>query len=205
MYTPAVFKQDGIEEALKVITDEPFGMLVSTHHGEFLTTHLPFSIVQTQPRVVLCAHMAKANSHWRALEGEKALVVFRGVHGYISPRWYTRPSQDVPTWNYIAVHCTGVVRIAAESQKAQILGRLADQMEGASAQPWSVDMLAANYFARQAAGIVGFFVEVSNIESKFKLSQNRKPADRNGAIAALAAGDAAQRALAAAMSAFAHS
>lgn len=204
MYTPGDFHQKDRDAALEVIAKQPFGMLVTTQDGIPAITHLPFSIVQRAEQIVLCAHLAAANPQSRALSGTNAVAVFRGVHGYVSPRWYTDPVRDVPTWNYVAVHCTGSSRIAPEEDKAAILGRLAREMEVGAAQPWSVESMDQPYFERLKGGIVAFYLYVEKIEAKFKLSQNRAPQDRDGAIEALWASECSQdRSLAAEMERYA--
>ncbi|MDQ6931095.1 MAG: FMN-binding negative transcriptional regulator [Candidatus Eremiobacteraeota bacterium] len=204
MYTPADFKQEDRAAALEVIEKEPFGTLITTQDGLPAVTHLPFSIVTNADKVVLCAHMAAANPQWRTLSGSRALAIFRGPHGYVSPRWYADPAHDVPTWNYIAVHCTGVARIAPEEDKAPILSRLVSEMESGAAQPWTVASMEQSYFERLKGGIVAFYLDVEKIEAKFKLSQNRAPEDRNGAIDGLrASGDPQDRRLASEMERYA--
>lgn len=185
MYTPKHFKRDDQMDALEVVSKEPFGTLISTSQGAPLITHIPFSIVQTQPHVILCAHMAKANPQWHTLEGANVVAVFRGVHGYISARWYSNPKRDVPTWNYVAVHLGGRARIAPEDEKPAILSRLSDEMEADAHEPWSVQSLDPDYFASQAKGIVAFYIDVHTVEATFKLSQNRAAADRDGALRGL--------------------
>lgn len=185
MYIPAHFLQQDVEAALKLIASEPFGMLLSTVDGAPMISHIPFVIAQRKPELILAAHVAKANPHWRTLEGSRATAVFRGIHGYISPRWYTDPAHDVPTWNYEVVHCTGTVTIAPESAKETILRQLVDGMEAGLPQPWSVSELDAPFRLRLQSGIVAFWLRVEQLEAKFKLGQNRATADREGAVAGL--------------------
>lgn len=188
MYIPAHFLQQDVEAALDLISSEPFGMLVSIANGSPMISHIPFIIMERKPELILAAHVAKANPHWKALDGARATAVFRGVHGYISPRWHTNPERDVPTWNYEVVHCTGTVTIAPESEKETILGRLVDAMETGMPQPWSLGEMDAQYREGLKGGIVAFLLRVEQLESKFKLSQNDAPADREGAVAGLREG-----------------
>ncbi|GAC1506938.1 MAG: FMN-binding negative transcriptional regulator [Vulcanimicrobiaceae bacterium] len=188
MYTPSAFKQEDLTAARELVERDPFGILVSVTNGTPAVTHLPFTIDEGPLGLVLSAHMAKANPHWRQLEGAVVLVMFRGVHGYISPRWYTDPKHDVPTWNYAVVHCTGTAHIATEDQKARILARLVDRKEAGAPQPWTLATMDKAYFENLKGGIVAFTVTVEKLDAKFKLSQNRGPDDREGAIRGLLAG-----------------
>ena len=185
MYIPAPFLQQDLGVALELIQAQPFAMLVSIAGGAPAITHVPFVIVQREPALILAAHVAKANPHWRALDGARATAVFRGAHGYISPRWYTEPSRDVPTWNYEVVHCTGTVRIAQESEKHAVLEKLVDAMETALPQPWSMGEMEVDFRDGLLGGIIAFYLHVDALEAKFKLSQNRAAADRDGAVAGL--------------------
>lgn len=184
MYTPGAFVGD-FSEAVRLIAEEPFGMLVSAGDGDPTITHLPFSIVRSSSNLLLCAHMAKANPHWHQLDGAKVVIVFRGVHGYISPQWYTDPQDDVPTWNYKVVHCVGTASIAPDRDKEAILARLIDEMEAASAAPWSLRTMQTARLESLKKGIIAFYVHVDKAVAKFKLSQNRTAADRDGAIEGL--------------------
>jgi len=185
MYIPAHFLQQDVRAALELIQAGPFGMLVSTIDGVPVISHIPFVIARRKPELILAAHVAKANPHWRTLDGARATAVFRGAHGYISPRWYTNPKRDVPTWNYEVVHCSGTVSIVPGTEKLAILRRLVDTMETGAPQPWSIDALDEQYREGLQGGIVAFYLRVEQLEAKFKLGQNRALADLQGAIAGL--------------------
>lgn len=185
MYTPKDFTIADPRVAAALIRREPFGALISIVDGDPMITHVPFSIVQLEPTLRLSTHLAKANSHAEHLDGARVRIVFSGPHGYISPRWYTKPTRTVPTWNYMVVHCRGVARIASEAEKLAILAQLVDEMEAGADPPWSFAALDSAYRDEQAKHIVAFYIEVKSFEAKFKLSQNRTPADRTGAIAGL--------------------
>jgi len=205
MYIPAHFLQKDVRAALELIQAQPFGMLLSVAEGAPMISHIPFTIARREPVLVLAAHVAEANPHWRTLAGARATAVFRGTHGYISPRWYTNPKRDVPTWNYEVVHCSGTVSIAPESEKIAVLKQLVDAMETGMLQPWSVDELDAQYREALQGGIVAVYLEVDQLEAKFKLGQNRAPADLQGAAAGLrATGCAGDRELADEMDRWGH-
>jgi transcriptional regulator len=104
--------------------------------------------------------------------------VFKGAHGYVSPRWYADPAKNVPTWNYVAVHAYG--RPEAVEDPATIMGyigRLTDEHEAYIENPWSVGEAQA-YAEKLATQVLAFRLPIERLEGKFKLSQNRPPADR---------------------------
>src|SRR5688572_30600692 len=100
MYVPPPFRADDPALVHELIDANPFATLVTS---PLFASHLPF----LRDGDTLLTHVARANPHARgAAEG---LVVFTGPHAYVSPRWYGRPEEHVPTWNYAAVHVTGPV------------------------------------------------------------------------------------------------
>ncbi|MDA0813643.1 MAG: FMN-binding negative transcriptional regulator [Verrucomicrobia bacterium] len=132
----------------------------------------------------LVSHLARANPQWRHFEnGQEVLVAFTGPHAYISPAWYTT-QPAVPTWNYTAVHVYGIPRLVTEQdQFAAMLEELIEFYESPRKDRWSGAM-PEDFRDNLMQAIVGFEIEITRIEGKFKLSQNR-PADSPGVIAAL--------------------
>src|SRR5262249_46348042 len=149
-------------------------------------SHLPFMIRPADGvHGLLIAHMARANTQWHSLAtGAEALVIFQGDHAYISPSWYqSHPS--VPTWNYATVHVYGTPRIIDDYNRVvAILRALVEQNEGHFETQWRMD-LPLDYERKMVKGIVAFEIEITRLEGKFKLSQNRDVVDRTGVIAAL--------------------
>ena len=134
--------------------------------------------------------MARANPHWQRIEsGERALVIFSGPNHYITPNWYPSKREHgevVPTWNYAAVHVTGVARVFEDTVSLlRHLRELTDAQEAGFPEPWSVADAPAEYVEGMAKSIVGVEIAVQRIEGKWKMSQNRSEADRQGVIAAL--------------------
>ncbi|MGZ3497052.1 MAG: FMN-binding negative transcriptional regulator [Vulcanimicrobiaceae bacterium] len=185
MYVPAHFRVKDPRAALTLIADYPFGTAISVVDGTPVVSHLPFTIVRREPEVVLAAHCARANPHWRHLEASDLLVIFQGIHGYISPRWYADRRRAVPTWNYASVHCTGTARIAAAHDADAILHALVQDMERGNEHRWSIHELEPEYKAAMKNGIVPFYVTVKAIDAQFKFSQNRNATDRAGVIEGL--------------------
>lgn len=150
----------------------PFTILVSNTAEAPFATHLPLVIRETGNEVILRGHVAKANPHWRHLEAEpRCLVIFHGPHSYISPTNYNT-RENVPTWNYGAVHVYGNARtFHAPGDLLSILHELIPLFEPAYADQWA--SLSDPYRERMLSHIVGFEIVVTKIEAKFKLSQNR--------------------------------
>ena len=160
------------------------------HHA----THLPLVIKDEGAHGVLEGHFAKANPHWQSLANRETLVVFPGPHSYVSPSLYAE-ELSVPTWNYVAIHAYGTLRLLEDNaSKEALLSDLIMANEPAYAQQWQ--SLPEGYRRTMLAGIVGFRIEINRIEGKFKISQNRPEADRNAVQAAHSAGNEDQRALA---------
>ena len=160
------------------------------HHA----THLPLVIKDEGAHGVLEGHFAKANPHWQSLANRETLVVFLGPHSYVSPSLYAE-ELSVPTWNYVAIHAYGTLRLLEDNAlKEALLSDLIMANEPAYAQQWQ--SLPEGYRRTMLAGIVGFRIEINRIEGKFKISQNRPEADRNAVQAAHSAGNEDQRALA---------
>ena len=129
--------------------------------------------------------MARANSQWKDVDGTEALAIFHGPHAYISPAWYV-DKNVVPTWNYVAVHVYGELRIVSDREALlQTLRDTVDKYEGSSAAPWSIDQPDESFLMKLLDSIVGFEIEISRLEGKWKLSQNHPPARRSRVIEAL--------------------
>ncbi len=192
MYSPAQFQVEDSETLLAFMRRHSFATIV-THDGTMPhATHMPVLVREKEGTLV--SHMARANPQWRHFEnGQEVLVSFTGPHAYVSPAWYaTQPA--VPTWNYTAVHAYGLPRIVSDQEQfAAMLRELIEFYEGPRAERWPGEM-PAEFRDKLMTGIVGIEIEITRIEGKFKLSQNRSDADRAGVIAALAAsGDQTDR------------
>lgn len=92
---------------------------------------------------------------------------------------------NVPSWNYIAVHCTGTATVAPPENTDGILDALVDRMEASAQNPWRMEDMNDDVFQRLKKAIVAFSVSVSSIESKFKLSQRGTDGQVAGLISGL--------------------
>lgn len=173
MYVPKHFAHEERSDLVKLVREFNFGTLVSDVNGAPYATHLPFLIsTDENENVVLRGHVAKSNPHWQTLEQGTAMAVFQGPHAYISPTWYNTPG--VPTWNYAAVHLSGVPQLVSDQEQlTSIVIALSEQHEAVNPSPWIPD-----FPADMLSAIVGFTMKIDSIEGKYKLSQNRPAADK---------------------------
>jgi len=202
MYTPAFHRMNDRSLLLEAMRSYSFAILFGPDdHGAPTATHLPLVVHDEGEHGVLEGHFALANLHWKSLAGRETLVVFPGPHSYVSPTLYENP-RSVPTWNYIAIHATGVLQVleddpgdpaATHERKDALLKNLIKVHEPAYADQWNA--LPISYRISMTSGIVGFRIPIGKIEGKFKLSQNRPEEDRNNVRAAHAIGTADQQAL----------
>lgn len=154
--------------------------------GYPVATLLP--ILWTGDTVIM--HMAKANPQWRGIVGSApALLICSDAEAYISPTWYAAKAEHgrvVPTWNYSAVHLTGVVCVQHDPDWLRTaVSELTSAHEHDRRQPWAVTDAPQPYIDGQLRGIVGLEMTVQRVEAKAKLSQNRSSADQRGVIAGL--------------------
>jgi transcriptional regulator len=184
VYIPEYFRVCKHEEAVEFMRANPFAILISTTDAGPFATHLPLFVRTAEEKVVLRGHVARANPHWRYLEQQpQCLTIFHGPHSYISPSNYTA-RESVPTWNYGAVHLYGNAQVLSSPETLQeILDDLIHTFEPAYASQWA--SLDEAYRERMLRQIVGFEIEVTKMEAKFKLGQNRSREDQANMIASL--------------------
>lgn len=187
MYSPDHFQVDD-PAALSVFMQRHSFATIVTHDGQMPhATHMPVLMEHSKgPHGTLVSHIARANPQWRHFEnGQEVLVIFTGPHAYVSPAWYAA-APAVPTWNYTSVHAYGIPRIVNDHDRfGQMLHDLIEFYEAGRENRWHGEM-PAEFRDRLMEGIVGVEIEITRLEGKFKLSQNR-PDDAPGVIAALAA------------------
>ncbi|HTW57440.1 MAG TPA: FMN-binding negative transcriptional regulator [Terriglobales bacterium] len=184
MYIPEHFRVRDHASAIAFMRANPFAVLVSSTDDGPFATHAPVIIRESGEQVILRGHVAKANPHWRRLEHHpRCLTIFHGPHAYVSPSNYNT-RENVPTWNYGAVHVYGNARVfAAPEELLTVLYELIPMFEPAYADQWS--SLSSSYRERMLSHIVGFEIAVTKIEAKFKLSQNRTREEQSNVIASL--------------------
>jgi transcriptional regulator len=195
MYVPPSNAEDRPEVMHDFIEAHPLGALVtSSAHGLF-ATHLPLVLNRAEgSHGTLEGHVARANPHHRQAAGE-ALVIFQGPDAYVSPAWYAAKAEHgrvVPTWNYVAVHAYGTLRFTDDPAfLRRHLEALTARHEAGRPEPWAVGDAPAEYVEGLQRAIVGVRIEITRLEGKWKMSQNRPAADIDGVVAALAGSPAA--------------
>lgn len=186
MYVPEAFREPDPLVLRSLIAEHPFATLVTSAEAGPKVSHIPMYCLEEAGRLFLVGHLAKANDHWRCLEG-KSTAVFHGPHAYVSARWYgTR--NVVPTWNYVAVHVTGSLAATGREELEAILDLMLRRHEG-DAEAFA-DILDRDVRDALAGHIVGVKMAVDRMEGKWKLSQNKGPEARRRIVEGLlAAGD----------------
>lgn len=187
MYVPASFAVDNLEELHSAIEKYSFATLFSAVQGDLVATHLPLLLDRSKgPHGTLLGHVARANHQAEQAENQSVLAVFSGPHAYISPTWY-EASPAVPTWNYVAVHAYGKLKVITSNEElAGMLNRMVNLYESGLPTPWQLDS-QSEYFDRLLPQIVGFQIQIERLEGKWKLSQNHSPGRQEKVAAALQA------------------
>jgi transcriptional regulator len=179
MYVPAHFAEPDPAAARSLIEENPFGLLLVPLAEAAEIAHIPFVLdADPAPLGTLRAHVARQNPVASLLATPRRVIaIFTGAHGYVSPRWYVSPPNNVPTWNFMATHAHGVAtRIEGREEVLRALADLTDRFEAGTPEPWSL-----------RRGVVAFSIRIERFETKMKLSQNRPPEDRLRVAVALRA------------------
>jgi transcriptional regulator len=202
VYIPTSFREDNPDTLLAFMRAHSFATVVSVVDDVPFATHIPVGVEQRGETIVLTGHVSKANPHVRAFASgttdiadatgtrPQSLVIFSGPHAYVSPSAY-EARESVPTWNYIAVHATGVLHSVLFNDTPENMETMLDTMiaqydPGYGAQ-WRD--LPAKFRDGMMRGVVGFEMPVQQLEGKYKLSQNRSAHDQAAVQAMLEASD----------------
>jgi transcriptional regulator len=188
LYTPRAFVPGDAEAATRLIREHPFATLITPGNPEPSISHLPLQYrAEGGAPGMLLGHMARANPHWQRFGETASIAIFHGPHTYVSPSWYARPANAVPTWNYAVAHVHGRVELMRDADELRgLLDEMIERYEGGRSQPWQLQ-LEGRPLAAMLDAIVGFRLVIERIDAKLKLSQNRSVEDRDRVIAALGA------------------
>lgn len=193
MYIPPSTSETRPEVLFDFIEAHPLGALVTGGADGLFATHLPLLLDRERGAGgVLQGHVARANPHHRRTgDSSEALVIFTGPDAYVTPAWYPAKAEHgkvVPTWNYVAVHVYGALRFSEDPEfLLRHLEALTRRHERDQAHPWSVHDAPAGYIEQLARGVVGLEIEITHVEGKWKMSQNRSDDDIDGVVRGLAA------------------
>jgi transcriptional regulator len=188
MYNPPHFREERPEILHQAIAGIAFATLVTQGADGMEANHLPFLL--DAERGVLRGHVARANPVWKeARTTREALVIFLGPDAYVTPSWYATKAATgkvVPTWNYLAVHARGTLEFFDDAARLRTLVTdLTRTHEAGRARPWTVSDAPSGYIDTMLRAIVGVELTITRLEGKWKLSQNRDAADREGVRAGL--------------------
>lgn len=202
LYNPPAFRVEDRNVLHGHIRQAGIATLVTNGAEGPLVSHVPLLLdADAGEQGTLLGHMAKANPHWTNGDFDlDALAVFHGPEAYITPSWYASKQEHgrvVPTWNYAVVHARGRLSFFEDAARLrEAVERLTDRHEAQFEVPWAVSDAPDRFVEGQLRAIVGFELEITHLEGKHKVSQNRNDADREGVVAGLGeAGDAAMQTL----------
>ena len=191
MYQPPHFREDDLATQHSLIRAHPLALLVSAGASGLLANPVPCQLdADASDKGTLRLHLARANGQWKDIrDGAPVLAVFQGAESYVTPSWYQTKQETgkvVPTWNYAIVQVRGTTRVVEDTDwlLAQVEA-ITKQHEHGRAAPWSVNDAPPDFVRAQLKGIVGIEIEITEIEGKWKVSQNRPAADRDGVAAGL--------------------
>ncbi len=192
MYLPKHFEQSDAQQLRSLMREHPLATLVSTGADGLSADHVPLEYdADAGPHGTLLGHVARANPLWQQAHGQAVLAVFSGPQAYISPSWYATKAithKVVPTWNYQVVHAHGVLEAVEDAAWLHgFVSRLTRQHEAARAEPWAVSDAPADYVQQMLRAIVGIRIPLTRLVGKWKISQNRDAADRQGVARGLGA------------------
>lgn len=200
-YIPAQFRETDPTRLRALMEAHPLAVLITSGAGGTHVSHVPLHFDPSPaPHGRLIGHLARANPQATDMDAAtEAIAVFTGVDTYVSPSAYASKREHgkvVPTWNYAAVYAHGQLRFLDEAETAHgVVSQLTDTHEARRADPWAVTDAPDDYVAANLRAIRAFEIVLTRVEGKWKMSQNRNEADRNGVIAALAQGDDRDRAV----------
>ena len=187
MHSNPAFRQQSTDDNLAFARQRGFGQLALNGENGPLISHIPFLLATDGASLDL--HLARPNPILKALATpQPAVIAVLGPDGYISPDWYGMDDQ-VPTWNYVAVHLRGTLLLAPPDGLAAHLDQLSARFEGGLAPktPWTSAKMSPGTMERMLRAIVPCRLTITAVEGTWKLGQNKPPAARARAARHLAA------------------
>lgn len=186
MYQVKHFAEDRLDVQHALIEAHPLGLIICTATGRLSADPIPFILIRDKGELgTLRAHVARPNPLWQHLqENDECLVAFQAEDAYISPNWYPSKQEHgkvVPTWNYITVHAWGRPSVIDQADwlRHQI-SELTESQEVTQPKPWGMDDAPADFTKAMINGVVGVEIAITEIQGKWKVSQNRPARDIDG-------------------------
>jgi transcriptional regulator len=185
MYKLPYFTEKDHEKVITFMKENSFAIVTGFGHEYPVATQLPLNVeIRDGEKIFLTGHLMKNTDHHKAFEKNNHVsIIFTGPHCYISASWYDKTA-GASTWNYITVHAKGKINFSDESGTYQAIRALTDKYEGTE-NPASFDKIEADYIQQHIEAIIGFEIEVTNLDNVFKLSQNHDEETRRKIIAQL--------------------
>jgi transcriptional regulator len=185
MHPNPAFRRVDADQSLNLVRARSFGILIAQGAEGPLASHIPFLL--SDDGSVVEFHLVRNSAMTRAsADGAPVRLIVEGPEGYISPDWYGVADQ-VPTWNYVAVHLVGEARLTDEDGFRDLLDRLSAHFEARllPKRPWTSDKMTEGVMERMMRGIVPCAMRVSDLQSTWKLGQNKTEDARAGAAEGL--------------------
>lgn len=184
MHPNPIFRSDDQATGLAFAARRGFGILIVTGPDGVLASHLPFVLEAT----TLDMHVPRSNPIGRLLRDGPvpALLIVSGPDGYVSPDWYGTDEQ-VPTWNYVAVHLRGELALRPAETLRDHLDRLSELNEERllPKRPWTLDKNTEEGTERLMRVLLPLRLTINTVEQTWKLNQNKSDAERDSAARAL--------------------
>jgi Transcriptional regulator len=191
VYQPPHFREDDLVTQHALIRAHPLALLITAGVSGVIANPVPCHLdAEASDKGTLRLHLARANPQWSEIrDGAPVLAVFQGVNSYVTPSWYQTKQETgkvVPTWNYAIVQVCGTARVIEDADwlLAQVEA-ITRQHESDRPEPWAVSDAPPDFVRAQLKGIVGIEIEITDIDGKWKVSQNRSAGDREGVAAGL--------------------
>lgn len=187
MFIPKQYRMDP-DAAVQFMKSHPFALLVTVDEHRPIATHIPIEIHEDDGKIYATGHIAYGNMQKTTLDNNSdVLLIFQGPHAYISSTWYT--VEEVPTWDYLAVHAYGTGRILTGDELKSDLDMLLNRYESHRENGRLWHTFDPELLESELKGIVGFRIEITSIEAAAKMSQNRSDTDYKKIITELEKSD----------------
>jgi transcriptional regulator len=168
----------------RLIKDNPWATLVSSHHDALVASHYPILLDEDSEELAIFTHVGRPDEKIHGLGESEMMVIVEGPNGYISPSWYSPGDVRAPTWNFSVAHCYGVPQILSEDETLNVLGKIVARFEQYVDEPMMLDPEWGRPIAR---GTVGIRLPVSRFICKVKMSQDKSVATQERILSALRA------------------